>query len=33
MPIEAEAKVERLRQFGWNQEDFARAMKGELMGL
>lgn len=30
LQLEAEDEVERLKQLGWNQEDFARALKGEL---
>jgi hypothetical protein len=33
LQLEAEAEVERLHGLGWNQEDFARALKGELMGV
>ena len=33
LQLEAEAEVERLQRLGWNQEDFARALKGELMGV
>ena len=33
LQTEAETEVERLQKLGWTKEDFARALKGELMGL
>ena len=32
LQLDVETEVERLKKLGWTQEDFARALKAELVG-